>query len=168
MPPPRMTEDEMPDDITCEAIYPFPPQRVWPVLTSGEALSLWLMETDLGEAKAGGRFTFRDRPRPFWDGICACEVLEADAPKSFVLAWGTNQKGPPSRVSWTLTPTREGGTHVAFRHGGLTGFMGLMMKLGMSKGWRQMLERSIPFVVEARGRGEKLTREQVKSEMRRK
>lgn len=128
-----------------EATYPYPPELVWKVLATKEGLDSWMMKNDFVEAKVGHRFTFTDRPRPFWDGQCPCEVVEADAPRRFALAWNTRED-KPSRVSWTLTPTPDGGTHVVFRHEGLHGFMGFMMRRGMDKGWGTMLRHSIPYV----------------------
>ncbi|MBI5609624.1 MAG: SRPBCC domain-containing protein [Deltaproteobacteria bacterium] len=109
----------------------------------------------------GRRFRFTDKPRPFWDGICDCEVAQANENRCFSLLRGLNQKGEPSRVSWTLQPAEDGGTQVEFRHGGLHGVMGWLMKKGMSKGWQRMLERSIPMVAEGIGKGRIPPREDV-------
>ena len=135
----------MTSDIVHEATYPYPPEVVWKAIATKPGLDAWMMANDFKEAKVGHRFTFTDRPRPFWDGRCPCEVIEADAPRRFALRWNTHDKNP-STVSWTLTKTAEGGTHVLFRHEGLTGFMGLIMKKGMDKGWGTMVRDSIPFV----------------------
>jgi uncharacterized protein YndB with AHSA1/START domain len=153
-------------DIVYEATFRHPPEQVWRALTTHEALGAWLMENDFSEARVGHRFRFTDRPRPFWDGICECEVIEADAPRRFSLRWGTNVKGAPTRVEWALTPTPDGGTHVLFRHGGLNGVMGFLMKQGMSKGWRRMLERSIPFVLDELAKGSMPSREAVRAHAR--
>jgi uncharacterized protein YndB with AHSA1/START domain len=148
-------------DIVHEATYPHPPELVWRAITTPEALGAWLMKNDLRAAAPGERFRFTDRPRPFWDGICECEVAEADAPRRFAVAWGVGGKGAPSTVSWTLAPTPEGGTRVQFRHAGLQGVMGWMMKKGMDKGWRRMLERSIPLVIAGLERGRIPSRDEV-------
>lgn len=134
-------------DIVHEATYPQPPELVWRAIAAHDALESWLMKNDLREARTGERFEFRDRPRPFWDGICKCEVVEADAPRRFALRWGVRDGGEGSDVSWTLTAAPGGGTHVVFRHAGLRGPLGWIMKKGMDKGWRRMLERSLPFVL---------------------
>ncbi len=154
-------------DIAHEATYPHPPELVWRAIAAPDALEAWLMKNDLREPKLGARFRFIDRPRPFWDGICECEIVEADAPRRFALSWGVGGKGAPSSVSWTLSPA-SGGTHVAFRHGGLTGVMGWIMKQGMDKGWRRMLERSLPFVLAGLAAGRLPTREEVTRELGRK
>ena len=42
-----------------------------------------------------------------------------------------------------------GGTHLAFRHSGFNGFMGMIMKMGMEHGWGKKTRYSIPLVAEA-------------------
>ncbi|MEA3191147.1 MAG: hypothetical protein QOD77_1729 [Thermoplasmata archaeon] len=138
----------MADDIVHEATYPLPPEAVWQAIATKPGLDAWLMENDFVEAKVGHRFSFRDKPRPFWDGVCPCEVVEADPPRRFALRWNVGKDKSPSLVSFTLTPTPDGGTRLEFRHGGLAGFMGLLMKKGMDKGWAQMVRRSIPMVAQ--------------------
>jgi len=155
-------------DIVHEATYSFPPELVWRAIASPEGLSAWMMKNDFSEARVGHRFRFTDRPRPFWDGICDCEVAEADVARRFALRWGLNVKGEATSVSWTLSPTPDGGTHVLFRHAGLNGVMGWMMKKGMNKGWRRMLQKSIPFVLAGIAQGKIPSREEVRLELSRK
>lgn len=156
----------MPSDITFEATYRHPPELVWRLLSSSEALDRWLMKNTFGEAKAGATFRFEDRPRPFWDGLCDCEIVTAEAPRKLELKWGVNQP-PGTTVTWTLTPTADGGTRVDFRHAGLQGVMGWFMKLGMSKGWQQMLTRSWPFMLDRLAAGQPLpSRDEVKKVQR--
>ena len=58
-----------------------------------------------------------------------------------------------SPVVFHCNPAPGGGTHLQFRHGGLTGFMGLVMKKGMDKGWRTMVRHSIPMVADGIAQG---------------
>ena len=152
--------------ILVDANYAHPPALVWKVLTTPRALAAWLMETTFARAEVGHRFRFTDRPRPFWDGICECTVESADEPRQLALAWGTNTS-VPTRVTWTLAPTLDGGTRVTFRHDGLAGIQGFLMKQGMTRGWKRMLQRSIPFVLEAMARDRVPTRDEVKAALRR-
>lgn len=158
----------MADDITAQATYAHPPEQVWRVLVRADLLGLWLMENDLdGELVQGSRFAFRDRPRPFWDGICPIEVLEARPPQRLTLRWNARPgSSSSSLVSFALERTSSDGTHLTFRHSGLSGVMGWVMKKGMTKGWTQMVERSIPFVVDGLVRGVLPTREQIKAVQR--
>ena len=155
----------MHDDITFSATYPFPPEVTWRALSSSQAFAAWLMENTFVEPKVGHRFRFTDRPRPFWDGVCECEVVEAEAPRRLALKWGMDDKGGHTRVEWTLSPTPDGGTHLQFRHSGLKGFMGWVMKKGMTKGWQRMVERSIPHVAEAASAGSIPSRAEVKARL---
>ncbi len=151
------------DDITCEATLAHPPTLVWKAITDPTLLRTWLMGGSFGGPTVGHTFEFRDRPRPFWDGICRCEVSEADAPRRFTLRWGTGGKHPPSVVSWQLEPVGDRQTRVRFRHSELHGLLGWVMKKGMTKGWRGMLERSLPYVLDRLARGETPTREEVRA-----
>jgi uncharacterized protein YndB with AHSA1/START domain len=153
-------------DIVHEAMYPHAPELVWRAIAAPDALETWLMRNDLREATVGARFRFMDRPRPFWDGICECEIAEADAPRRFALRWGVGPKATPSHVSWTLTPAPGGGTHAVLRHAGLTGVMGWIMKKGMDKGWRRMMERSLPFVLDELAKGRLPSRDEVARRLR--
>jgi uncharacterized protein YndB with AHSA1/START domain len=155
-------------DIVHRATYRHPPELVWRAITTPEGLHAWLMVNDFREPVVGHRFQFRDRPRPFWDGICDCEVAEADMPRRFALRWGLNVKGEATRLSFELTPTTDGGTTLELRHGGLDGLMGWLMKKGMDKGWRRMVERTIPFVCDGLAKGAVPSREAVQAEFRKK
>lgn len=135
----------MPADIVHEATYDLPADAVWAAIATKPGLDAWMMQNDFGAATVGHAFTFTDRPRPFWDGKCPCEVTEAEAPRRFALRWNTRDKAP-STVTFSLTALPGGRTRLEFRHGGLTGFMGLLMKKGMEKGWGVMVRHSIPLV----------------------
>lgn len=138
------------EDIAHEATYPHPPEAVWRALTTPAALRSWLMDNDFAEARVGHRFRFMDKPKKIvgWDGIVHCEVLEADAPRRFVLRFGDDTGGAPTtRVEWALEPTSEGGTRLRFRHSGFSGIKGWMMRQGMNQGWGSMIRHAIPFVV---------------------
>ncbi len=149
-------------DIVHEATYRHPPELVWRAVATPEGLNAWMMVNDFREAKVGHRFRFTDRPRPFWDGICDCEVVEAEAQRRFSILWGTNGRGAPTRVTFTLTPTDDGGTRLEFRHGGMQGLLGWAMKKGMDGGWRGMVQRAIPFVLDGMARGQVPSRDEVR------
>ncbi|MHB8606009.1 MAG: SRPBCC family protein [Thermoplasmatota archaeon] len=151
------------EDIVHEADYEQAPEQVWRAIATAEGLGAWLMANDFKEARVGAEFQFRDRPRPFWNGISDCKVIEADAPRRLALLWNFKQDKQPSTVTWTLTRTPSGGTHLAFRHSGLHGFMGLMMKRGMQNGWGKMVRSSIPYVAREMAAGRVPAREFVKA-----
>lgn len=153
----------MAEDIVCEARHPHPPEVVWRALVTPAALQAWLMDTTFERAEVGHRFRFTDRPRPFWDGICECEVAEAVPQRTFALLWGIGATGTASRVTFTLEPTADGGTHLSFRHSDLRGVMGFIMKKGMTKGWTRMVEKGIPFVCARMTEGRIPTRDEVRA-----
>lgn len=152
------------EDIVCAATYEHPPELVWRALVTPRALAAWLMENTFERAEVGHRFRFTDRPRPFWDGVCECEVEAVEDARRLALRWGIGKDATSTRVEFTLTPAGPG-TRLAFRHSGLHGVMGWFMKKGMTKGWTRMVERSIPRVCEYLARGEVPTREALKAEL---
>ncbi|HWG92589.1 MAG TPA: SRPBCC domain-containing protein [Candidatus Thermoplasmatota archaeon] len=154
----------MTDDIVHEATYPYPPEAVWRALTTREALSAWLMETDFREATVGHRFTFRDKPKKIvgWNGITECEVTEVVPFKRFAFLFGTDQGVTEvTKVTWELEEA-PGGTRVRFRHSGFTGFKGWMMRQGMNQGWGGLVRHAIPFVVSRLLAGSVPTREETR------
>ena len=154
------------DDIVHRATYRHPPEVVWRAIATPEGLNAWMMVNDFEAAVVGHRFQFRDRPRPFWNGICDCEVVEAVPPRRLSLRWGVNAKGAATRLSFDLAPTPDGGTTLELRHGGLEGVMGWVMKKGMDKGWGKMVARSIPFVCDGLANGKAPAREDVQAVFR--
>ena len=151
-------------DIVYSATYPHPPEQVWSLLTRPEWLEAWLMKNTLSSAEVGHRFRFTDRPRPFWDGISECEVVASEPGRRFALRWGINARNEATEVSWTLTPDGPSGngTHLEFRHSGLRGFMGWIMKKGMTRGWQRMIERSIPYILDELAAGRTPDRDAVR------
>src|SRR6185503_12586469 len=81
-------------------------------------LAQWLMETDFTPA-VGSRFTFRQKPTPWWDGIVDGELQELEPMKRLRYTW-RSRVGPKALdtvVIWTLTPT-PGGTRLRLEHSG--------------------------------------------------
>jgi uncharacterized protein YndB with AHSA1/START domain len=65
--------------IRVETVYPHPPERVWKALTDSDAIADWLMPNDF-KPELGHRFQFKTRPRPGFNGIVDCQVIEVDEP----------------------------------------------------------------------------------------
>ncbi|MBF2008266.1 MAG: SRPBCC domain-containing protein [Chlorogloeopsis fritschii C42_A2020_084] len=97
-----------------EIFYPYPPQRVWQVLTNSQVLAAWLMENDF-EPRIGHRFRFMCPPLPGLNGSIDCEVIELDEPKRLSYTWQDSMMRQPSIVTWTLKPV-DGGTRVQLEH----------------------------------------------------
>jgi uncharacterized protein YndB with AHSA1/START domain len=123
--------------------YPHPPERVWRALTQAEALAVWLMPNDF-EAKLGHRFTFRTKPRPGFDGIVRCEVIELDPPRT--MTWSWEGGWVKTVVRFRLEPTATG-TRLLFTHAGFDGLRAVLLSHMMGRGWGKMLERKLPEVI---------------------
>lgn len=104
----------MNEAVKLDMFYPYPPERVWQVLTDRRALAAWMMENDF-EPKLGHRFRFHSQPLPGLTTTIQCEVVELEAPTRLVYTWKESLAAEPSLVVWTLTPV-VGGTQVRLNH----------------------------------------------------
>ncbi len=99
-----------------EVFYPYPPERVWQVITNRRALAAWLMENDF-EPRVGHKFRFHTKPQPGIDNTIYCEVIKLDEPTSLSYTWRGSFMCQPTVVTWTLLPV-EGGTKLQLEHTG--------------------------------------------------
>jgi uncharacterized protein YndB with AHSA1/START domain len=115
-------------NLNIEVFYPYPPQRVWQVITNRRALAAWLMENDF-EPRVGHKFRFQQSQ--FEQGINSpandssilpglnesidCEVIELDEPKRLAYTWRDKLMHQPSIVTWTLDAV-DGGTRLQLKH----------------------------------------------------
>jgi uncharacterized protein YndB with AHSA1/START domain len=107
------------------------PAKVWRVLTEPELLKRWLMENDIRPV-VGHQFTFRAPPQPWWDGIVHCEILEVEPGSRLRYSWKGGSLD--TTVTWTLTPSKSGGTILRLEHSGFTDKDQFAYR-GMSEGW---------------------------------
>ncbi len=117
--------------------YRQPIEKVWEGISSREAVSLWMMQTNL-VPKAGTPFKFFTKAERGFDGIINCEVTECDPPRKLVYAWNA----PPvvGEVSWLLTSTADGGTRLHMEHSGFRGlFPGMLISLILQYAWNREL-----------------------------
>ena len=124
-----------PRTIVVDYDLPYPPEKVWRVLTESELISRWLMENDF-VAELGHRFTFRTEPMPQHniDGVVHCEVLAVDRLRRLRYSWrGGNLD---TVVTWTLTAT-AGGTLVRLEQSGF-GVENAAAFEALNRGWRSM------------------------------
>ncbi len=127
-----------------EATYQHSPARVWQALTDQAALEKWLMRNDF-QARMGHKFQFRAQPRPGWDGVVNCEVVELDPPRKLAYRW---VGGPlDSIVRFSLEPV-PGGTRLVLEHNGFKGFKGVLLSFMMGSGWGSMVRKHIPKLLE--------------------
>lgn len=104
----------MSQPVHLEVFYPYPPERVWQVLTDRRALADWMMENDF-EPKLGHKFRFYSQPLPGFKTTIQCEVVELEEPTRLVYTWQESPTAEPSLVVWTLT-TVAGGTQLRLKH----------------------------------------------------
>ncbi|MBF2002911.1 MAG: SRPBCC domain-containing protein [Synechococcales cyanobacterium M58_A2018_015] len=104
----------MSQTVDLEVFYPYPPERVWQVLTDRRALAAWMMENDF-EPKVGHRFQFHSQPLPGLQSTIQCEVVELEEPSRLVYTWQESPTAERSLVIWTLT-TVANGTRLRLKH----------------------------------------------------
>jgi uncharacterized protein YndB with AHSA1/START domain len=127
--------------IAMQIELPHPPAKVWRALTDPALLAKWLMENDI-RPMAGESFTFRSQPTKWWDGIVRCDVLAVEPNKRITYSWrsGSPPEGLDTVVTWTLTPTSSGGTHLALEHSGFRPSDAQAFD-GAGKGWHKILAK---------------------------
>jgi uncharacterized protein YndB with AHSA1/START domain len=128
----------MMDNLTFEAFYPHPPERVWRALTDPGALGSWLMPTDL-KPVIGFRFRFEQN-----DLKVLGEVLEVEAGQRLAYSWEDGEDGAPGVVTWTLTP-KDGGTHLTLEHRTLA--VGAHARLEAEANWPYLLQTALPVTL---------------------
>ena len=130
-------------DLSFEAFYPYPSERVWRALTDPGAIKQWLMETTF-EARLGHKFQFRAKPQRGWSGIVDCEVLECDPPRRLAYSWKSESLN--TKVAWILEPA-PGGTRVRLEHTGFRGFKPVLVSFMLGGGWRGIVHKHLPAVI---------------------
>jgi uncharacterized protein YndB with AHSA1/START domain len=104
----------MSQTVDLEVFYPYPPDRVWQVLTDRRTLAAWMMENDFAP-KLGHKFQFYSQPLPGFTTTIQCEVVELEEPTRLGYTWQDSPAAEPSLVIWTLTPV-TGGTQLRLKH----------------------------------------------------
>ncbi len=134
-------------NLEMEVFYPYPPQRVWQVLTNRSALAAWLMENDF-EPRLGHKFQFQYSALPELSVSIDCEVIELDEPRRLSYTWLDSMMIQPSIVSWILAPV-DGGTLLQLQHKGLRHDVETLSatpyKLRPTHSWQsQLMNESLP------------------------
>lgn len=131
--------------------YPHPVATVWRALTDPELIPRWTATgaggRPVGFATAPGtRFQFVGKPKPGWDGIVNCVLLEAAEPTLLRFSWQDNDGGPITEVSYRLTPDADD-TTLVYEHTGFTGTGGFLMAKLLGHVRRKMLRTGLPPVL---------------------
>ncbi|MGW6509303.1 SRPBCC family protein [Streptomyces niveus] len=131
--------------------YPHPPQKVWRAVTDPELIPLWT-STGAGArpegfaAIAGTRFRFIAKPKPGWNGVVVCEVLEVREPSLLRYSWQDEGGGEVTEVAYKLEP-HGSGTRFTYDHIGFTGAGGFFMARILGAVRTKMLTKGLPAVL---------------------
>jgi uncharacterized protein YndB with AHSA1/START domain len=111
------------ESIIVECDLAEPPAKVWRALTEPALLASWLLPNDI-RPEIGAHFTFRAEADA-GSGTIACEVLAAEPPHLLRYSWRADDpdRHAPDRVvdsvvTFVLTETGNGGTHLRLVHDG--------------------------------------------------
>ena len=115
------------------------PEKVWRALTDPALLAQWLLPVVGLELAPGTAFRFRTDPKPGWDGVVACRMLEAEPHRKLSYTWVVGDMD--TVVTFTLTPTASG-TRLSLVH---TGFKPEQKQnLGGARyGWKMMSDKLV-------------------------
>lgn len=131
-------------DLHYEVVYPHPIEKVWRVVTDSDAMSEWLMPNDF-EPRVGHRFQFRTKPAPGFDGVVHCEVLEVEEPERVAFTWRGG--GIDTVVTIALSP-QGSATKLVLEQTGFEGARGLFVSAILGPGWKKMVEKKIPALLD--------------------
>ena len=131
--------------------YPQPPEKVWRALTDPALIPLWTSTGAGGRPEgfvpvAGTKFRFVAKPKPGWNGIVDCEVLEVDEPRLLRYSWVDGDGGEVTLVAYRLEP-HAGGTRFTYEHTGFRGVSGLFMSMLLGRVRTKMLSQGLPALL---------------------
>jgi uncharacterized protein YndB with AHSA1/START domain len=110
------------------------PEKVWRALTDPELLRQWLLPVIGFELEPGAEFTFETEPKPGWDGVVNCRLIEIDAHRKLSWRWVVGDLD--TVVAFTLTPIASG-THLTIVQSGFK--PNQKQNLGGARyGWKMM------------------------------
>jgi uncharacterized protein YndB with AHSA1/START domain len=142
--------------VIAECDYDEPPEKVWRALTDPELVAAWLLPNNI-RPQQGARFTLK--PEREGEGDIACEILAAEPPRLLSYSWReapADREQPARRlesvVTFVLSETEDGGTHLRLVHSGEVWEAGACDQRGVesraqaeaSPLWPQVIGRNLP------------------------
>ena len=148
----------------------YPVVQVWRAITDSRMLGKWFMPNDF-EAELDRPFTFRKPPQKGWDGITYCQVTELDPLHKVAYTYRGSASGEKTLacagvqseladsvakgifteldtvLKFTLSPEGNG-TLLTLEHSGYKGFKLVIVSLVMEMGWKKLLKKKLPLVLE--------------------
>jgi uncharacterized protein YndB with AHSA1/START domain len=139
-------------DIRIVRDYPYPPAQVWRAVTDPALVPLWTKTGAGGRPEGfpptpGTKFRLVAKPKPGWNGVVECEVLEVRAPCLLRYSWTGDIGGDVTEVTYRLEP-RGDGTRFYYEHTGFTGVGGVFMAKLLGHVRRKMLTVGLPAVLD--------------------
>lgn len=138
-------------DIHIVRDYPHAPAKVWRALTDPALIPLWTVTGAGGRADdfvpvVGTEFQLVGKPKPGWNGIVDCRVLEVAEGCLLRYSWTDTSSGDVSEVLYRIEP-HSGGTRFTYEHTGFTGVGGFLMAQLLGHVRRKMLDVGLPAVL---------------------
>jgi uncharacterized protein YndB with AHSA1/START domain len=132
--------------------YPHSPAKVWRAVTDPALIPLWTATGAGGRPEGfalvvGTKFQLIAKPKPGWNGVVDCEVLEVNEPSLLRWSWTDSSGGDVTQVLYRIEP-HEGGTRFTYEHTGFTGVGGLFMTQLLGHVRRKMLSVGLPAVLD--------------------
>ena len=139
-------------DIRIVRDYPYPPAKVWRAVTDPALIPLWTATGAGGRPEGfattvGTRFRFVAKPKPGWNGVVECQVLEVNEPSLLRYSWVGGEDSDVTEVVYRLEPL-AGGTRFTYEHTGFTGLGGVFMAKLLGRVRRKMLTVGLPAVLD--------------------
>ena len=131
--------------------YPHSPEKVWRALTDPALIPLWTATGAGGRTEGfatvvGTKFQFIGKPKPGWNGVVDCEVIEVDEPSLLRWTWTDTSTGDTTEVVYRIEPY-AGGTRFTYDHTGFTGLSGFFMAQLLGHVRRKMLNQGLTAVL---------------------
>jgi uncharacterized protein YndB with AHSA1/START domain len=131
--------------------YPHSPEKVWRAVTDPALIPLWTATGAGGRTEGfatvvGTKFQFIGKPKPGWNGVVDCEVIEVDEPSLLRWTWTDTSTGDTTEVLYQLEP-HAGGTRFSYDHTGFTGLSGFFMAQLLGHVRRKMLNQGLTAVL---------------------
>jgi uncharacterized protein YndB with AHSA1/START domain len=132
--------------------YPHAPAKVWRAVTDPALIPLWTAtgagaRTEGFATVVGTKFQFIGKPKPGWNGVVDCEVLEVDAPSLLRWSWTDTSTGDRTEVVYRIEP-HAGGTRFTYEHTGFTGVGGFFMAQLLGHVRRKMFSHGLTAVLD--------------------
>jgi uncharacterized protein YndB with AHSA1/START domain len=132
--------------------YPHSPEKVWRAVTDPVLIPLWTATGAGGRTEGfttvvGTKFQLIGKPKPGWNGVVDCEVLEVLEPSLLRWSWTDTSSGDTTQVVYRIEP-HIGGTRFTYEHTGFTGISGFFMAQLLGHVRRKMLNQGLPAVLD--------------------